>query len=102
MQETFQDTWTYTAKAVKDVNETFIIGAPGTCKMEWYDTFPQWAYQNKVPLDFFSTHVYPNEHGAAPTHDGYLKLLQQLEAAIKDLSPKMQIGNTAYGCTSMG
>jgi len=46
----------YTATAVKSVNKSFIIGAPGSCGMDWYN-------QNNVPLDFFSTHIYPNNQG---------------------------------------
>ena len=102
MIETYEETWNYTANAVKSVNNSFIVGAPGTCSMDWYTEFPQCAYDNKVPLDFFSTHIYPNDQGAPPTHNGYFGLLKHLQETIANVSTKMKIGNTAYGCKIEG
>ena len=59
IESSFENTWNYTANAVKSVNKSFRVGAPGTCGMDWYTTFPKWAVDNNVPLDFFSTHIYP-------------------------------------------
>eukprot|EP01084_Bolivina_argentea_P276702 472200_1 len=98
-QKSFEDTWNVTANAVKSVNKSFKVGAPGTCGMGWYTDFPQWCHDNKVPLDFFSTHIYPTDQNTPATHNGYLGLLQHLQSTIKKVSPTMQIGNTAYGCT---
>ena len=52
----FLETWQITANAIKAVNETYNIGGPATCGIGWIPEFPQWCKDNKVPIDFVSTH----------------------------------------------
>ena len=99
MFNTFGKTWNYTSRAVKDVNNEYIVGAPGTCGNQWSAKFPQWCVDNNVPLDFFSTHVYPeNSHNPLP-HDSYFNMISNLSDVIYNIDKNMQIGITAYGCT---
>ena len=38
----YEETYSYTAKAVGNVNETFRLGAPGTAGAVWLPDFPEW------------------------------------------------------------
>jgi xylan 1,4-beta-xylosidase len=37
------------------------VGGPATAQAAWVDRFIQYCAENKVPVDFVSTHIYPND-----------------------------------------
>jgi xylan 1,4-beta-xylosidase len=47
--------------AVKKVNARLRVGGPATAQAAWVDALIQHCAQNKIPLDFVSTHVYGND-----------------------------------------
>ena len=47
-----------TAKAVKSVSPNYRVGGPATAGRAWITETIDFAYQNKVPLDFITTHDY--------------------------------------------
>eukprot|EP00928_Gymnodinium_smaydae_P066544 TRINITY_DN49537_c0_g1_i1.p1 TRINITY_DN49537_c0_g1~~TRINITY_DN49537_c0_g1_i1.p1 ORF type:complete len:532 (-),score=72.86 TRINITY_DN49537_c0_g1_i1:69-1664(-) len=48
------------ARALKSVSESLRVGGPATQQTESVDDFIQ-AVQNKIPVDFVSTHFYPTD-----------------------------------------
>ncbi len=50
-----------TARAVKDVDASFIVGGPSTSASKWIGPFLQFCKENDVPLDFISTHQYAGD-----------------------------------------
>ena len=88
-----------TAKAVGDVNKTFLLGAPGTAQADWIPEFPEWTEKNNVKLDWVSFHLYPSHSEA---HDAFYQKMQKYSQEIKSINPKYKIGITAYGCTASG
>ena len=99
--ESFEETYVFTSKAVKSVNSSYKIGGPATCRGSWFDTFPRWAIENGIELDYYSTHLYPgNANSNANTHNGLLELYLNVSDSIRNVSDnKIKIGITAYGCT---
>lgn len=53
----------YTAKAVKSVNPDYKVGGPATAGAAWVPETIQHCEQNKVPIDFISTHAYGVRQG---------------------------------------
>eukprot|EP01084_Bolivina_argentea_P276705 472203_1 len=101
---TFEWTWNQTARAVKSVNKSFLVGAPGSVDMGWIygdesHSFVKWCLKNNVPLDFVSAHMYPTKSLAPKTHNGYFQIIQNLSTTIKALDENMGIALSAYGCT---
>jgi xylan 1,4-beta-xylosidase len=47
-----------TAKAVKSVSANYRVGGPATAGRGWISETIDFAHQNKVPLDFITTHDY--------------------------------------------
>jgi len=61
-QPTYWDLYDHTARDVKKVNARLRIGGPATAQAAWVDALIRHAADNKVPLDFVSSHVYGNDH----------------------------------------
>jgi len=60
-QQTYFELYDNTARSIKAVNSRLRIGGPATAQAAWVDAIIAHAAQNKVPLDFVSTHVYGND-----------------------------------------
>ncbi|MBE3561771.1 MAG: hypothetical protein IMW89_21490, partial [Ktedonobacteraceae bacterium] len=48
------------ARAIKSVDPRLLVGGPATAAAEWIGDFLKFVQQEKVPLDFISTHTYGN------------------------------------------
>ena len=60
-QVTYWDLYDHTARAIKAVNSRLRVGGPSTAQAAWADAFIQHCVENKVPVDFVSSHVYGND-----------------------------------------
>ncbi len=60
-QSTYFELYDHTARAVKKVNSRLLIGGPSTAQAAWVASFLEHCKQQKVPVDFVSTHVYAND-----------------------------------------
>ena len=60
-QVTYWDLYDHTARAIKAVSPRLRVGGPSTAQAAWADAFIQHCVENKVPVDFVSSHVYGND-----------------------------------------
>jgi xylan 1,4-beta-xylosidase len=60
-QETYWQLYDHTVRALKQVNVRLRVGGPSTAQAAWADAFIQHCAENKVPVDFVSSHVYGND-----------------------------------------
>jgi xylan 1,4-beta-xylosidase len=51
----------YTAEAVKEVDADFSVGGPATAQNKWIPQFLDHCRRHQLPVDFVSTHHYPND-----------------------------------------
>jgi xylan 1,4-beta-xylosidase len=58
---TYYDLYDVTASALKAVNPRLRVGGPATAQAAWVDRFIQHCVEKSVPVDFVSTHIYPND-----------------------------------------
>ena len=50
-----------TADAIKRVDRSLRVGGPATARDEWIEEFLEFCRSHTVPVDFVSTHHYPND-----------------------------------------
>jgi xylan 1,4-beta-xylosidase len=60
-EETYYQLYDSTAKTLKQVDSRLRVGGPATAQAAWVDRFIKHTVENKVPVDFVSTHVYAND-----------------------------------------
>ncbi len=60
-QETYWQLYDHTARAIKTVSSRLRVGGPATAQAAWVDAFIRHCAENKVPVDFASSHVYAND-----------------------------------------
>jgi xylan 1,4-beta-xylosidase len=53
----------YAAEAVKSVNKNYRVGGPATAGAAWEPEMINFCVENKVPIDFISTHSYGVNQG---------------------------------------
>jgi xylan 1,4-beta-xylosidase len=60
-EDTYYHLYDVTAQALKGVNVRLRVGGPATAQAAWVDRFIRHAADNRIPVDFVSTHVYGND-----------------------------------------
>jgi xylan 1,4-beta-xylosidase len=60
-EETYYDLYDVTVSALKAVNRRLRVGGPATAQAAWVDRFIQHCVEKNVPVDFVSSHIYPND-----------------------------------------
>ena len=60
-QATYWQLYDHTARSLKQVNPRLRVGGPSTAQAAWADAFIRHCAENKVPVDFVSSHVYGND-----------------------------------------
>ncbi len=48
------------ARAIKGIDDRLLVGGPSTSAGEWIDAFTAYAEEEKLPLDFVTSHTYGN------------------------------------------
>jgi xylan 1,4-beta-xylosidase len=67
-QESYFELYDHTARAIKAVSPRLRVGGPASAQAAWVPAMIQHAVQNKVPLDFVSTHIYGNDKASDVFH----------------------------------
>jgi xylan 1,4-beta-xylosidase len=67
-QESYFELYDHTARALKAVSPRLRVGGPATAQAAWVPAMIQHAVQNKVPLDFVSSHIYGNDNAGDVFH----------------------------------
>lgn len=60
-ESTYFHLYDVTARAIKRVSPRLRVGGPATAQAAWVSRFIQHCVQEKVPVDFVSTHIYGND-----------------------------------------
>jgi xylan 1,4-beta-xylosidase len=60
-QATYFELYDHTARDIKAVSPRLRVGGPATAQAAWADAFIHHCAENKVPVDFISSHVYGND-----------------------------------------
>ncbi len=60
-QKEYFKLYSVTAKAIKDIDSSIIVGGPSTSGSKWTKEFLDFCRENNVPVDFISTHQYAGD-----------------------------------------
>ena len=60
-QEDYFELYRQSATAVKKVDKRLMVGGPSTAQLAWIPDLIQYCIRQDVPIDFVSTHVYPDD-----------------------------------------
>lgn len=60
-QPTYFELYDHTARDLKAVSPRLRVGGPATAQAAWADVFIKHCADNKIPVDFVSSHVYGND-----------------------------------------
>lgn len=60
-QPTYFELYDHTARSLKSVDPRLRVGGPAAAQAAWVDVFIRHCAENKVPVDFVSSHVYAND-----------------------------------------
>ncbi|MGJ3242436.1 MAG: GH39 family glycosyl hydrolase [Opitutales bacterium] len=60
-QEDYWQLYAHAARGVKAVHPELRIGGPATASGAWIGDLIHWCVDNDVPIDFVSTHLYPQD-----------------------------------------
>ena len=60
-QDEYFELYRQSALALRDVDKRLQVGGPSTAQLGWIPDLIRYCSQHNVPLDFVSSHVYPND-----------------------------------------
>jgi xylan 1,4-beta-xylosidase len=60
-RQQYFELYRHTAKAIKGVDESLMVGGPSTAANAWIPEFIDFCESNNLPIDFVSSHHYPND-----------------------------------------
>ncbi|MBV8899108.1 MAG: glycosyl hydrolase family 39 [Verrucomicrobia bacterium] len=60
-ESTYYELYELAARALKAVSPALRVGGPATAQAAWVDRFIEHCVRKDVPVDFVSTHIYPND-----------------------------------------
>jgi xylan 1,4-beta-xylosidase len=60
-EETYYALYDNTVSALKEVSPRLRVGGPSTAQAAWVDRFIRHCVEKNVPVDFVSSHIYPND-----------------------------------------
>jgi len=60
-QDDYWKLYESSARAIKRIDEKLRVGGPASSKANWVKEIISYTSKNKIPLDFVSTHLYPQD-----------------------------------------
>ncbi|MES2276180.1 MAG: glycoside hydrolase [Bacteroidota bacterium] len=96
-QADYFELYAHTAKAVKSVSASYRIGGPATSAIKWIDDFLKYCDNNKLPVDFVTTHDYATTSVLDEFGTKKQKLKADADTVAKNVKKvRGQINNSAY------
>lgn len=81
-----------TARTLKQLDPTLRVGGPATSRGEWLPEFLAWCREHGAPVDFVSTHVYPDDDDFEKVDPGYRAMFNRgdyLETLVDRVADSM-------------
>ena len=109
-QPTYFSLYDHAAQGLKRVDQRILVGGPATAQAAWVDVFIKHCVDNKIPLDFVSTHVYGNDrsedvfgtHETIPREDMVCRAVKKVHDQVSaSAKPALPIHWTEYNASYM-
>jgi len=109
-QEEYFKLYEISARAIKKADKNFKVGGPATSKGSWVEDIIHFCNRNDVPIDFVSTHLYPQdeyviypEPGTSPYRPGdfFRSKVEEVKHIVKNSPiPDLEIHWTEWNTQS--
>jgi xylan 1,4-beta-xylosidase len=83
-QDEYFKLYRYTVEAIKSVDDELKVGGPATAANAWIDEFIGYCTENKLPIDFISTHHYPTDAFGMPGDDTEAQLSKSRRSVLRE------------------
>lgn len=80
----------HTAHAIKDVDAGLRVGGPATALNAWICDFLEFCRNDHIPVDFVTTHHYPNDVNGMERADTVTQLAASRRSALRDQTRKVR------------
>jgi xylan 1,4-beta-xylosidase len=80
----------HTARAIKDVDAGIRVGGPATALNAWICDFLEFCRNDHIPVDFVTTHHYPNDVTGMERADTVTQLAASRRSALRDQTRKVR------------
>jgi xylan 1,4-beta-xylosidase len=110
-QTTYFELYDHTARALKAVSPRIRVGGPSTSSAHWVPEFLSHAKEQRVPVDFVSTHGYADDsvedmvgtHEEIPMRDRVCRAIAKVDGEIKASAfPSLPLMWTEWNVPSFG
>lgn len=90
-QDDYFELYRQSALAVKSVNKKLQIGGPATAQLAWIPDLIRYCSRKNLPLDFVSSHIYPNDPQATIFGKDNLYTFEQvIPAGLKQVKGQVE------------
>jgi xylan 1,4-beta-xylosidase len=103
------DLYRHTVRALRRVDPDLRVGGPATAREAWIDEFLGYCKQHRLPVDFVSTHHYPNDVIWQEDQDtetqlahGQRDMLHDWTVATRQRCQGLPLYYTEWNCSSNG
>ncbi len=110
-QATYFELYDHTARALKAVSPRLRVGGPATSSAHWIPAFIDHVSNDRVPVDFVSTHGYADDsvedmfgtHENIPMHDRVCRAVEKVHGQIRTSAlPSLPLMWTEWNVPSYG
>jgi xylan 1,4-beta-xylosidase len=108
-REQYFELYRHTVQAIKGIDEQLPVGGPATAKDEWIEEFLEFCDRNRLPVDFVSTHHYPNDVIWYEGQDTETQLANSKRSILREWTEKtcqracgLPVYYTEWNCSSNG
>src|SRR5262249_39809803 len=108
-REEYFELYRHTVQAIKSVDEHLQVGGPATAKEEWLEEVLDFCKFAHLPLDFVSTHDYPNDVILDEHQDTETQLANSKRSILREWTENtckrargLPVYYTEWNCSSNG
>jgi xylan 1,4-beta-xylosidase len=85
-QAQYFELYRHTVEAIKSVDAALRVGGPATAANAWLPEFLDFCRRNKLPVDFLSTHHYPNDPVWSEAQDAESQLAASKRGILREMA----------------
>jgi xylan 1,4-beta-xylosidase len=108
-REQYFELYRHTVQAIKNLDAQLQIGGPATAKDQWIEEFLDFCDRHRLPVDFVSTHHYPNDVIWYEGQDTETQLANSKRSILRDWAGNtcrrargLPVYYTEWNCSSNG
>ena len=94
-EEEYFELYRQSVEAIKEVDSRLKVGGPSTAQLDWIPDLIQYCVQKGLPLDFVSSHVYPNDPQRHMFGDHMYSFEQVIPRGLAQVKQQVDFGDAS-------